>query len=152
MNYKDLQNYFDKGIDGINELMIKLTEDIATIEDYRGQFKANLVTDETPLREALNILTGVHSEMIIVSGVADAYSETNEARELLLAKNNAQPDGKGGMKSPTDEVAKSTAKQNNLVYLRTTNVFKAYTRDCEQMIMTIQSQMNYLKKPIPTQG
>lgn len=152
MRYEDLKNYFEEGIEGINKLMITIKDTIDTIEDYQSQFKGNQLTEEADLKVALNVLTGLHSETTIISLIADAYSEVNEARELLNAKNNLVDDGKGGRKSPTDEVAKAMSKVNNLDYLRTANLFAAYSKVCGQKIMTVQSQLNYLKKPIPPQG
>jgi hypothetical protein len=152
MRYEDLKNYFEEGIEGINKLMITIKDTIDTIEDYQSQFKGNQLTEEADLKVALNVLTGLHSEVTIISLIADAYSEVNEARELLNAKNNLVDDGKGGKKSPTDEVAKAMSKVNNLDYLRTANLFAAYSKVCGQKIMTVQSQLNYLKKPIPPQG
>jgi hypothetical protein len=152
MRYEDIKNYFEEGIEGINKLMIAIKDTIDTIEDYQSQFKGNQLTEEADLKVALNVLTGLHSEVTIISLIADAYSEVNEARELLNAKNNLVDDGKGGRKSPTDEVAKAMSKVNNLDYLRTANLFAAYSKVCGQKIMTVQSQLNYLKKPIPPQG
>lgn len=152
MKYETIKDYFEKGIEGINELMIAVTDSIDTIEDYQSQFKGNQLVDEADLKTALNVLTGLHSEVTIISVIAETYAEVNEARELLNAKNNLIDDGKGGRKSPTDEVAKAMSKVNNLDYLRTANLFSAYSKVCAQKIMTCQSQLNYLKKPIPTQG
>lgn len=152
MKYQELQNYFEEGIEGINKLMLAVKDTIETIEDYQNQFKANLLTEEPELKTALNILTGIHSEVTIISEVADAYSEVNEAKELLNAKKQPVDDGKGSTKLPTDEIAKAMSKVNNLAFLRTANLFAAYSKVCGQKIMTIQSQLNYLKKPIPPQG
>ena len=152
MKDEDLKKYFEDGIEGINKLMEATKDVIETIEDYQTQFKGNQLTEEADLKVALNVLTGIHSEVTVIAGIADAYSEVNEARELLLAKNGLVDDGKGGKKSPTDEVAKAMSKVNNLDYLRTTNLFVAYSKVCAQKIMTCQSQLNYLKKPIPPQG
>lgn len=152
MKYEEIKVYFEEGIPGIEKLMIKIKPSITTIEDYINKFKGNALTDESELIEALNRLTGLYGEMTIISFMADAYNETNEASELLSAKNNLIDDGKGGKKAPTDEVAKAMSKVNNLVYLRTANLFEAYSRICSQKIMTCQSQLNYLKKPLPPQG
>lgn len=154
MKYLDLQNYFEEGNEGITKLMLAVQDTIETIEDYQNQFKANLLTEEPDLKLALNVLTGIHSEVTIIAEVADAYAEVNEARELLNAKKVPVDDGKGtgSTKLPTDEVAKAMSKVNNLVYLRTANLFAAYSKVCGQKIMTIQSQLNYLKKPIPPQN
>lgn len=152
MKYQDLQNYFEEGKEGIIKLMESIKDSIEQIEQYQSDFKGNVLTEEPELRQALNVLTGLHSETTIIAEVADAYSEVNEARELLTAKNGLVDDGKGGRKSPTDEVAKAMSKVNNLDYLRTANLFRAYSKVCAQKIMTCQSQLNYLKKPIPPQG
>jgi len=147
MKYSKIVDYFDRGVEGVNEFMkleeIKIVID--TIEDYQGRFKANMITEESDLKEGLNILTGLHSETTVIAGILEAYAETNEARELLLAKSIPQDDGKGGKKLPTDEVAKSMSKVNNLIFERTCNLFKAFSKTCSQKIMTCQSQMNYLK-------
>lgn len=152
MTYEKIKECFETGVEGINNLMIIIKDTIDTIEDYQSQFKGNQLTEEADLKVALNVLTGLHSEVTIISLIADAYSEVNEARELLNAKNSLVDDGKGGRKSPTDEVAKAMSKVNNLDYLRTANLFAAYSKVCGQKIMTVQSQLNYLKKPIPPQG
>lgn len=145
MKYEDIKNYFEKGKEGIVELMSAVVDVIAAIEDYQDRFKQNLMTEESDLKEALNILTGLHSETTIIAGVAKAYSDTNEARELLLAKNSTVDDGKGGKKAPTDAVAEAMSTINNLDFVRTTNLFIAYSKVCAQKIMTCQSQLNYLK-------
>jgi hypothetical protein len=145
MKYNELQVYFEKGKEGIIELMEKVSDVIEMIEDYQSQFKSNQLTEESDLKTALNVLTGLHSETTVIAGVAEAYSEVNEARELLVAKNSMVDDGKGGKKSPTDEIAKAMSKVNNLDFVRTTNLFKAYSKVCAQKIMTCQSQLNYLK-------
>jgi len=154
MEYKVIVNAFENGTEGIATFLEteEIKDIMITIEDYQSKFKGNSLTDEPQLKEALNILTGIHSEVTIIAAIAEAYAETNEARALLIAKNTPVDDGKGGQKAPTDEVAKAMSKDKNLPYLRTANLFTAYSKVCGQKIMTIQSMMNYLKKPIPPQG
>jgi hypothetical protein len=154
MEYKKIEQAFESGIEGVGKFLEteEIKDIMITIEDYQSKFKGNSLTDEPQLKEALNILTGVHSEVTIIAAIAEAYAETNEARALLIAKNTPVDDGKGGQKAPTDEVAKAMSKDKNLPYLRTANLFTAYSKVCGQKIMTIQSMMNYLKKPIPPQG
>jgi hypothetical protein len=152
MKYEDIEIYFEKGIEGIAEFMMEIKTTIEKIEEYQDKFKKNGLTEEADLKEALNILTGLHSETTIIAGVADAYAEANEAREFLIAKTVLVDDGKGGQKTPTDDVAKAKSKANNLVFVRTANLFASYSKVCGQKIMTCQSQLNYLKKPIPPQS
>jgi len=152
MKYEDIETYFEKGVEGINEFMVEIKDTMDKIEGYQDKFKKNQLTEEPDLKEALNKLTGLHSEVTIIAGVADAYAEANEAREFLGAKTVLVDDGKGGQKTPTDDLAKAKSKVNNLVFVRIANLFAAYSKVCGQKIMTCQSQLNYLKKPIPPQS
>lgn len=146
MKYSDIQNYLEKGETGILELLKQIKNTIDTIEDYQEKFKSNLLTEETELREALNVFTGIFSEVTTIFRVAEIYSEVNEAKELLLAKNTLVDDGKGNKKSPTDEVAKAIAKEKNKEYAKLANLFRAYSQVVGQNIITCQSQLNYLKE------
>ena len=146
MKYENIKKYFDRGIEGIEEfLQVQEIKDvIISIEGYQSDFKGNIITEGTELKETISRLTGIHGEVLVIAKIAESYTSTNEAREFLEAKKELIDDGKGGQKIPTDDTAKAKSKVNNLVCVRTANLFEAYYKSCGQMIMSAQSLMNYL--------
>jgi hypothetical protein len=148
MKYEQIKDYFEKGKEGIAELL-KDTEDVRdAIEDYTGQLMANVITTAEDYKEALNKMDGYYGYVATIAGIAEVYADSQEANEIL----NAKKPTTDGSKPPTDEVAKSIARVNSAEYQRIANLFDRYARICEKRMMTVQSQLNRIEFEIKSRN
>lgn len=142
MKYEEIKSYFERGTEGLIDLL-KDTQDVRdAIEDYTQQFMQNIITTSDEYREVLNKLDGYYGFVLTIAGVADVEADSQEANEKLNAKNKALAEG---LKPPTDETAKAMAIVNTSEYRRIANLFLDYSKICEKRMMTVQSQLNRIE-------
>jgi hypothetical protein len=149
MKYEVIKAYFEKGIDGLADLLKDTTDVRDAIEDYTQQLMQNIINTADDYKEALNKFDGYYGFVALIAGVAEVYADSQEANELLNAKNKALAEGS---KPPTDEVAKSMARVNSAEYQRIANLFDRYARICEKRMMTVQSQLNRIEFEIKSKN
>jgi len=152
MKYEKIKEYFEDKENGLKNLL-KDTEEVRdAIEEYTNQLMSNTITTANEYKEALNVLDGYYGFLCTIAEVSEAYSDSEEANQILNAKKNAVDDGTGKLKTPTDEVAKSIAKVNSAEYQRIHRLYKSYIKILEKRMMTIQSQLNHLEFEIKSKN
>jgi hypothetical protein len=148
MRYEEIRGYFDRGVEGLTDLL-KDTADVRdAIEDYTQQLMQNIITTADDYKEALNKFDGYYGFVSLIAGIAEVYADTQESIEIL----NAKKPTADGSKPPTDEVAKSMARVNSAEYQRIANLFDKYARICEKRMMTVQSQLNRIEFEIKSKN
>jgi len=148
MKYEQIKPYFEKGVEGLTDLLKDTAEVRDAIEDYTQQLMQNIITTAEDYKEALNKFDGYYGFMSLIAGISEVYADSQEANEIL----NAKKPTTDGSKPPTDEVAKSIARVNSAEYQRIANLFDRYTRICEKRMMTVQSQLNRIEFEIKSKN
>jgi len=148
MKYEAIKGYFERGVEGLTDLL-KDTADVRdSIEDYTQQLMQNIINTADDYKEALNKLDGYYGFVSLIAGIAEVYADSQEANEIL----NAKKPTVDGSKPPTDEVAKSIARVNSAEYQRIANLFDKYAKICEKRMMTVQSQLNRIEFEIKSKN
>jgi hypothetical protein len=148
MKYEEIKGYFDKGTEGLVDLLTDTKDVRDAIEDYTQQLMQNIINTADDYKEALNKFDGYYGFVSLIAGIAEVYADSQEANEIL----NAKKPTTDGSKPPTDEVAKSIARVNSAEYQRIANLFDRYARICEKRMMTVQSQLNRIEFEIKSKN
>lgn len=156
MLYKQIVEYFEKGEQGIAELLAACQDEFKTIEDIKGQLKANLLTDEESLYEALSQLTGIYMHFEPMYEVAQAYKEIEEDRiysGIRVAGEKGLEVFKDDIlnfeipiKKITDNILRTEAHRAVKSYIRVRNAFEAYVNSCDKAIISIQTLLKRHKR------
>jgi hypothetical protein len=156
MIYSDIIKYFEKGEQGITELLIKCQPEFESINDIQGRLKANLITDDESLSEALSQLTGIYMYFEPIFEVSQAYKEIEEDRiysAIRVAGEKGLEIYKDDVlnfeipiKKITDNILKSEAHRGVRTYIRVRNAFEGYVKACDKGIASIQSLLKREQK------
>lgn len=142
MKYEDIKKYFERGEEGLIDLLKDSEEVRDAIEDYTTQLMSNVLTAVEDYKEALNKLDGYYGFVLTIAVIAEVAAKSKEANELLNAKNEALSKGE---KAPSDKTAEAIADVNSAEYKRIANLFLSYAKICEKRMMTVQSQLNHIE-------
>jgi hypothetical protein len=143
MRYEKINEYFEKGVDGLSELLEDTKDMRDTIEDYRSKFKGNILTTADEYDEAMIVLTGIFMYVVEIFESAQAFKEAEEDTAYLKLRNEAIEKGE---KAPTDNTLKVMAHKQVAPYIKLRNTFESYMLGCEKGISTCQSKLKKFER------
>lgn len=142
MRYSIIQNYFDKGEVGVEELLKDCDEVFDAIEEYKEQFMANIPSTEDEYKEILNKLTGYYLFLEPIFTIAQAYKEIKEDTAYCNLRTEAEVSGK----KLTADALKVEAHKAVSLWIRIRNIFESYVNGVEKSIVTCQTQLKRLEE------
>jgi len=142
MKYSKIQNYFDKGEEGITQLLADCADIFETLDQYKQDFIGNMISSADDYKERLNVLTGIYGFLEPIFNLAQAYKEIKEDESYCNLRAEAETTGK----KITADALKVEAHRAVSLWIRTRNIYESYVRFTEKGIITIQSQLNRLEK------
>jgi hypothetical protein len=126
----------------LEQLFIDYKELIDSLNEYRGQFLANVLTSEEDLKIALAFYTGAIQTLQPLYQVAQAYKESQEDAKALELRNQAAE----SKEKITDATIKYMAHYEVRTYIKVRNVLEALVIGCEKGISTCQTLLKYSRK------
>jgi len=136
--------------DTLVQVLEKLSDDFARIDEYAEMAKSNVYATADKVSEVLIELSGCHSNLITVLGVAESEKKNREQHKYSNIKiefdNAAAVDEKGKLIKFTSTIAEKEASDFVSSYRRIRNIIKAYKDSCATSISVLQSVLKDLKK------
>ena len=142
MKYSKIIEYFNRGEEGVTELLKDCEDVFNTIEDYKQQFIQNVISSGDEYKEILNRLTGFYLFLEPIFNTAQAFKEIKEDEEYCRLRTEAEKEGK----KITADALKVEAHRAVSLWIRIRNIFESYVNGIEKAIITVQSQLNRLEK------
>jgi hypothetical protein len=142
MKYSKIVDYFEKGEQGIVDLLKECENTFTTLDNYKQDFIQNQIITIEDYKEKLNVLTGIYGFLEPVYNLAQAYKEIKEDEAYCNLRTQAETEGK----KITADALKVEAHRAVSLWIRTRNIFESYVRFTEKAIITVQSQLNRFEK------
>jgi len=134
--------------DTLDQVFERLSDSFCRIDDYADMAKANVFTTAEQVDKVLTELSGCHSDVITVLGVAKTEKKNRQGEKYSEIKinheNAAAVDDKGKLIKFVDSVAKQEASTFVAKYRRIKNIVEAYKDSCETSISVLQSVLKDL--------
>jgi hypothetical protein len=142
MKYSKIVDYFEKGEQGIVDLLKECENTFTTLDNYKQDFIQNQIITIEDYKEKLNVLTGIYGFLEPIYNLAQAYKEIKEDEAYCNLRTQAETEGK----KITADALKVEAHRAVSLWIRTRNIFESYVRFTEKAIITVQSQLNRFEK------
>ncbi len=142
MRYPKASEYFEKGEQGLLELLEDCKDLIKIIEEHRDAFVKNVYSSPEEFNTVMIQLTGIYEYVVEVFEAAQAFKEIEEDKAYLSIRNESLQKGE----KITDTTLKVMAHAKVAAYIKIRNTFEAYTLGTEKAISSCQSKLKRLEK------
>ena len=126
MKYSKISAYFDKGEEGIIELLKDITPMLDTIDEYAGQFIGDSFSGTDELRTAKTVLAGIIANLQPIYSKALSVKKQKEYRYYAATKAEAGDKFKDG-------ATEKLAKDNVASFRNLRDILKGYLNSAEAM-------------------
>lgn len=142
MKYQEIIEYFEKGEEGLKDLIHECEEIFAYVDDCGDKFKEHAFSCGEEYQEVLDKLTGYYIFLLPIWDISVAYKETEEDKAHYKEEQDLITKGEKVVIGLLDK--HSHREVGYLIRFR--NALDAYVKSCEKAIISCQSQLNKLEK------
>lgn len=133
---REFDKYFQSE-ENLNNIFVDYSDIIESIDNYRKQFLAGIITTPQEYDTALDFFTAAYDSFDLLYQIACAYKESKEDAESLRLRNFALEN----KEKITDATVKISAHYVVKEYIKVRNVLLHYVNACEKYISTCQSKI-----------
>lgn len=142
MKYDKIVSYFNRGEEGLNELVVDYKDIFNQIDDYGQQLLQGIITDSEGYKNVLNFMTGAYVSLEPLYSLAEAHKLNEELKSYIGLKREGEAKGEKVVATHLDkESSLSVANER-----RIRNVLEGYVLATEKAIVTCQTQLKRLEQ------